>query len=148
MNIRSFSLAAYPVDDEVSFAGTSCNKWTSIPLDLDALLGRLDFGTVGTADYALPDEVPGAAKEVLLYVNTEVGYSGPADAVTHIKFFTSEGRREYAYYLGVHSYGNAAWNTNSVNIWLPITQERMVHVTISHKHSGNIFGMMGVIGYC
>lgn len=82
-----------------------------------------------------------------MYVYIQVGYSSPANEVTHVKIFTEDGNKDYVKYIGLRTYGNRAWNTNSDNLWFPMPSNRRVYVGVSNAHGGNISGNLYVIGY-
>ena len=118
--------------------------WTSVP---QTQIGYLPFTTTGTFSYQIPAIIPDVADEVLVYVYIQMGTSTPANEVTHVKIFTEQGENDYAKYIGLRTWSNSAWNTNSDNLWFPMPSNRRVNVYVSNAHGGNISGYLYVIGY-
>ena len=118
--------------------------WTSVPL---TQIGHTTFRHSGTLSYEIPNVIPDDAKEVLIYADFQSGSSGPRDRISHFKIFTEKGANDYAKYISLHSYGQAAWNTNSDNLWFPMPSNRRVYLNVPNVHSGNIRGRLYVIGY-
>ena len=119
-------------------------SWTSIP---KTSIGSSSFRSTGTTSFVLPAAVPNDAKEVLLYVIVNVGSSGPRDARSDIKLYTEEGANKYEQYIGIHTYGQSAWSTNSDNLWFPMTSNRRVYMQVPRTHSGNVDIQIYVVGY-
>ena len=120
--------------------------WNSLAMIQIASTSSIRYS--GTLSYNLPSEVPSTAKEVLLFVNFEHGYSGP-DRTTYFKIYTQEDDSHYEKYASLHTYSQSAWNTNSENMWLPVTSNRRVYVAKQGNTNltRNLHFYMYVIGY-
>ena len=125
-------------------------KWTPVP---KVKLGQVDTNQQGTQSFGLREIIPQAAREVLLYVNLQVGDSDPHDVSDDIKIFTADGSNEYAKYMAIHTYHQNAWVTNSSNMWLPITEKREISVVLPRSYKTGRFDdnhvhlILSVIGY-
>ena len=118
--------------------------WTSVPL---TQIGYTQFRSVGTLSYAIPNIIPDDAKEVLVYVSTFVGNSGPSSLISHLKIFTEIEENDYVKYVGIRTYPQDAWISNSDNLWFPMPSNRRVHVQVPNAHTSYIDGYFYVIGY-
>ena len=77
---------------------------------------------------------------------TRAGYSGPNQG-HFIKIYTEQNQKQYEKYIYVRSYGQNAWNTNSDNLWFPMTSGRQVFVESTLAHTGSIGVYLYAIGY-
>ena len=126
-------------DDDVANTG----HWT--PLG-KTRLGSASLQTTATQAFNLPVSVPVTAKNVLLFVDVQVGTSNP-ERISHVKLYTTHKGVQYAKYISVHTYSQGAWSTNSDNIWLPLFTSRTVYVKSPGTHFGNSFCTIDIIGY-
>ena len=126
-------------DDDVANTG----HWT--PLG-KTRLGSSSLKTTGAQAFHLPVSVPVTAKEVLLFVDIQVGISNP-NRISHVKLYTIHNGVHYAKYISVHTYEQDAWSTNSDNIWLPLFPNRVIYVQSPGTHFGNSFCTIDIIGY-
>ena len=123
-----------------------CNpavNWTSVPM---TSIGSSNARQSGTFAYDIPSVIPSSAKEVLVLASVEVGGSGPDSSHT-VKIYTKENQRQYEKYILLHSYHQNAWNTNSDNLWFPMTAGRQVFVQLTRTHTGNVSIRLHAIGY-
>ncbi len=82
-----------------------------------------------------------------MYVHAQVGTTSPVGLVTHLKIYTEEGDSDYVQYIGIRTYTNQAWNTNSDNLWFPMPSNRKLLVELSNTLGGYIDTSVYVIGY-
>ena len=82
-----------------------------------------------------------------MLADVRVGYSGPVDRAHYIKIYTQENQKQYEKYILLYSYNQDAWNTNSDNLWFPMTSGRQVFVELTYAHSGNLGIYLHAIGY-
>ena len=124
-----------------------CNpavNWTSVSM---TSIGSSTLRQTGTTAYDIPSVIPSSAKEVLVLADVRVGYSGPVDRAHYIKIYTQENQKQYEKYILLYSYNQDAWNTNSDNLWFPMTSGRQVFVELTYAHSGNLGIYLHAIGY-
>ena len=117
---------------------------TSVPT---ARIAFTELRRAGTLAYDIPNVIPNSAREVLVLVSVTVGHSGPAHRTHHVKVYTEQGQRQYEKYVFLISRGQSAWNTNSENMWLPLTSGRQVFVKSSYAHTGAVEVTVDAIGY-
>ena len=122
----------------------SAVNWTSVTM---TSIVSSNLRNTGTLTYDIPSVIPSSAKEVLLLASVGVGYSGPEGRSHYIKIYTEQGTHQYEKYIFIFSYGQGAWNTNSDNLWFPLTTERKVYVKLTYAHSGNLNLYIHAIGY-
>ena len=124
-----------------------CNhavNWTSVQL---TRIASFYLRHTGTLAYDIPNIIPITAKEVLVLADVQVGTSGPSNRQHYIKIYTQQGSQQYEKYITLKSYGHNAWNTNSDNLWFPMTSSRQVFVELTSAHTGSIIFTLHVIGY-
>lgn len=119
-------------------------NWTSVSM---IMIGYSTLQHTGTLAYDIPSIIPSSAKEVLIFVNLRIGDSGPSNRVHYIKIYTEENSQQYEQYIIMTSYNQNAYNTNSDNMWFPMTSGRQVFVKLSNSHTGNIQLILNAIGY-
>ena len=119
-------------------------NWTSVSM---TEIGRSNLQHTGTLAYNIPSIIPNSANEVLILVCARVGYTGPSDRVHYIKIYTEENSQQYEQYIYIMTYHQNAFNTNSDNMWFPMTSGRQVFVKLSSSHTGNLRLILHVIGY-
>ena len=118
--------------------------WTSVPM---TRIAYSQLRHTGTLAYDIPNLIPSSAREVLLLATVQTGYSWPRDRIQYIKIYTQQNHRHFEKYIMVRSYDQGAWNTNSDNLWFPMTPSRQVFVELTTTHGGNIDFTLHVIGY-
>lgn len=118
-------------------------NWTSVPR---TSIGSSNLRHTGTITYNIPSVIPNSAKEVLVLASVDVGGSGP-DRSHYVKIYTRQDQRQYEKYIFLHTYGQSAWNTNSDNLWFPMTSGRQVFVELTSTHTGNVAVNLHAIGY-
>ena len=119
-------------------------NWTSVSM---TEIGRSNLQHTGTLVYDVPSIVPSSAREVLIFVNIRVGYTGPSDLAHYIKIYTEENNQQYDQYIYIKTYPQVAYITNSDNMWFPMTSGRQVFVKLSTSHTGNLRLILHAIGY-
>ena len=91
--------------------------------------------------------VPSSASEVLVLASILVASSGPSPHAHYVKIYTEQDQRHYEKYILLVSYNQNAWNTNSDNLWFPMTSGRQVFVESTVAHNGTIGIHLHAIGY-
>ena len=125
-------------------SSTDHEHWT--PLD-KRRLGSASLKTTGAQAFHLPATVPVTAKEVLLFVDIQIGRTQPGRS-SHIELYTAHNGVHYAKYISVHTYDQNAWSTNSDNIWLPLFASRTIYVKSPNTHTDSIvFCSIDITGY-
>ena len=109
-------------------------------------IGNVDMSKPGNQTFGLGAAIPVSAKEVLIYVNLQLG-SCDSQVIEDIKIFTHDGNYEYAKYISLRSYTQIAWNTNSENMWFPITMNKIIQVYWPTAVTGHASFTLSVIGY-
>ena len=119
-------------------------NWTSVSM---TEIGRSNLQYTGTLAYDIPSIIPSSAKEILVLVSLRVGQSFPTNHVQFIKIYTEENSQQYEQYISIISYPHGAVNTNSDNMWFPMTSGRQIFVTLSTSHTGDLILILHAIGY-
>ena len=103
--------------------------------------------SANTFSYGLPNTVPSTAKEVLLFVVLQAGYSYPHDQKIFIKVYTENNGKRFEQYIFAITYRrNNDWSYSSDNMWFPMTTNRRVYVESPRALSG-VAMLVHVIGY-
>lgn len=137
----SFILLSFILFFDVSvFAQT----WTSVD---NAPVWTIDSTMEQT--FPIPDIVPNDATDVLIYIASEVGNYKPLD--NHVDWriwtFNPKSNGKYLTMLRVVFYNNAGWVTNSDNVLLPLTSERLIHSLLPVPEFLNCYQTICIIGY-
>ena len=119
-------------------------NWISVQL---TRIAYSNLRHTGTLAYDIPNVIPTTAKEVLVLATVQVGYSGPGDREHYIKIYTQQSGQQYEQYIMMRSYRQDAWNTNSDNLWFPVTSGRQVFVELTSAHTDGVIFTLHVIGY-
>ena len=123
----------------------NCNysaTWTSVPL---TTIGTSNLQHAGTLAYTIPRVIPSTAREVLVLASIYCGYT--PTIYQHIKIYTQQGTNHYEKYLFMFSHAQDAINTNSDNMWFPMTTNRRIYMEIPSAHGGHCGGLLKAIGY-
>lgn len=98
--------------------------------------------------FPIPDIVPNDASDVLVYIVSGVGNSNSPE--NHVDWqiwtFNPKSNGKYLTLLHLVFYNNPAWVTNSDNVWLPLTSERLIHSYLPVRGNGS-YQQIRVIGY-
>ena len=135
--------ATPPSIEQQCDCGSAVN-WTSVTM---TSIGSTNLRHTGTLAYDIPSVIPSSAKEVLVLASVGVGNSGPRGRSHFIKIYTQQGSHQYEKYIYIMSYPQSAINTNSDNLWFPMTTGRQVFVELSYAHTTNIHFYLHAIGY-
>lgn len=123
------------------------HTWTSVPITRIADSRFRSTIVPDTHSFEIPDIIPEEAKEVLLYAAFWSGNSNPT-VYSHFKIYTEEGDQKYEKYISLWTFNNNFGNTNSDNLWFPLTSNRRVYLEATHTFNANSGGHIFVIGYC
>ena len=118
-------------------------NWTSVPI---TGVGSSNLRHTGTLAYDIPSAIPSSAKEVLVLASLEVAGSGPGRS-HFVKIYTQQNQRQYEKYILLHTYNQNAWNTNSDNLWFPMTPSRQIFMELTVAHTGSVGVYLHAIGY-
>ena len=116
--------------------------WTSVPL---TRIGSNNLQHAGTLAYTIPSVIPSTAREVLVLAGIHCGHTPQLHQ--HIKIYTQQGTRRFEKYLQMYSYPQNAVNTNSDNMWFPMTTNHRIYMEIPSAHGSNCEGQLNAIGY-
>ena len=110
------------------------------------VIGSSTLREATTNAYVIPDIIPSSAREVLVFVGANIGYSniGP---YSDLKIFTQIGTTQYEKYLRLYSYNQVAYNSNSENMWFPMPPNRKVYLTVPKPYGESVVIGFYVIGY-
>ena len=110
-------------------------------------IGSTDLRTPATFQYIIPSIIPSTAKNVLVYVAMSCGHANRGVS-QHVKVFTKdESEKVYEKYLFMLHYPQYAHNTNSDNMWFPVTTDRKIYMTVFKDAGTNCGAYTHVIGY-
>ena len=118
--------------------------WTSVTITRIAFTQLRHTGTLA---YDIPSVIPNTAREVLVLVSVTVGNSGPDHRTHQLKIYTEQDQRQYEKYVFFISRSQNAWNTNSENMWFPVTSGRQIFVNSAYAHTGAVEVTLHAIGY-
>jgi len=107
-------------------------------------LGTLPLTTTNLSSYIVPEAIPAAAKQILLYATSYSGNSG-SNQSGHVDIYTKEGASTFNHRYRHYSYPNSAISFNSSTFWVPLTAERTIYAKSSVAHSTNNIGSSLVI---
>ena len=124
-------------------------NWTSIPrteIGSSTLRANQAFQS-----YRLPSYVPSTAKEVLVHVIVMCGRFGDYPN-QYIKLYAKDGLKQYEKYIFMRSWNtnSIAVNSNSDNMWFPVTSDRKIHMEVpgaAEQRCPDSNGKVFVIGY-
>ena len=119
--------------------------WNPLPLTTDRPLGHITFEKA-VYDFDLPEDLPRSAREILLFIFVDIGWSKPNRRIS-LKVFTQVDGRHQAHYMSLHTYEQHSFSTNSDNIWLPVGSDRKVYVDVPHTCERGLEGCVCLIGY-
>ena len=119
-------------------------NWTSVT---KTRVGFTHSRATGTLAYDIPSVIPSSAKEVLILASAAVCNSGPSGNNHYIKIYTQQGSQQFEKYLYIVTYVQNTWNTNSDNLWFPMTTGCQVFVELTSAHTGDIGFFLDAIGY-
>ena len=124
-------------------------NWTSIPrteIGSSTLRANQAFQS-----YSLPSSIPSTANEVLVHVVVICGRLGDYPN-QYIKLYAKDGSQQYEQYIFLKSWetNNIAINSNSDNMWFPVTSDRKIHMEVPGAAEQSCYDSTGkvfVIGY-
>ena len=119
-------------------------NWTSVSL---TQIGTSPLRQAGTLAYDIPSVIPNSAKEVLVLASIRMGYTPPSGLLYYIKIYTQQNSQQYEKYLTTYSWKTVALDTNSDNLWFPLTTGRQVFVESSLAGTSDVQFYLDVIGY-
>ena len=119
-------------------------NWTSVPM---TRIAYSQLRHTGILAYDIPSVIPSSAKEVLMLASVTVGGTGPAEREHFVKIYTKQDLKQYEKYILLRTTPHTAYNTNSDNLWFPMTSGRQMFVELTYAHTGQLFFYLHVIGY-
>ena len=100
-----------------------------------------------TYNFQIPDVIPLTARELLVYASVKCGTATVQRSGDIIVYVMHNGLR-FEKFLYMHGYRwQAAFNTNSDNVWFPMPSDRLVHLEITAAIPGNCSARLSTIGY-
>ena len=144
-SFEAFQKLSAPLQASQQQQQCSCSysaTWTSVPL---TAIGSNNLRRAGTLSYTIPSVIPSSASEVLVLAGIYCGSSSTLHQ--HIKIYTKEGTKRYEKYLQMYSHPQTGRNTNSDNMWFPMTSNRKIYMEIPSAHGSNCEGQLNAIGY-
>jgi len=119
--------------------------WTSVPL---TKIGTSDLQSGGTIHYQIPDVIPDAAKEVFIHVAAFQGNTYlDRELNDFLKIYTVNGYNTYEQYLYLYGYPQDAVNTNSDNMWFPMSSNRSIYLEVPVVNGPHCWVGLYAIGY-
>ena len=109
-------------------------------------VGSLNLDTASTFHFQIPDIIPRTASEFLLYAYFACGTAG-TQRENDIMIYVEHGGVRLEKFLYLRSYNQAAWNTNSDNMWFPVPADRQVHVSVQTTIPRYCYVRLYMIGY-
>ena len=91
--------------------------------------------------------IPLSAKSILVNALFQSGFSNPDHTSTFHIYTKDKNGKKFYFPLFAHTYNQNAWSYNNQSQWVPITDDRMVHVTCTGSFSGNTGGNVTIIGW-
>ena len=146
------------VDDRIATAiNTTVNAicssesvmWT--PVAKTPIIGpeaslRLSLENATTYNFQIPDVIPLTARELLVYASVKCG-TATLRRFGDIVFYVMHNGLRFENLLYMHGYEQAAFNTNSDNMWFPMPADRLIHLEITVAIPGNCLTLLSAIGY-
>lgn len=142
-SVQDLCVSLSPPAQQQCDCGHAVN-WTSVSM---TQIAYSQLRQTGTLVYDIPSVIPSSAEEVLLLASVAVGRTGPSNSWHHIKIYTQQDSQQYEKYLTIYTWPNKAHNTNSDNLWFPMTTDRQVFVELSVAHTGHLHFYLNAIGY-
>ena len=109
--------------------------------------GTLNF--VQTYQFNIENIIPDTATQVLIYARTHCGNTKqPAAVFADVSVFVNIDGMLLSKYLLVIGYAQDAYNTNSDNMWFPVSSTKTIHVDSPRPIPGICEFRLTAIGYC
>ena len=135
---------ATAINTTVSAISSESAMWT--PVAKTAISpGGLTLENATTFTFQIPDIIPLAAREFMVYAVVKCGTAHQRTG--DIIFYVMHHGLRFEKFLYMHSYNQAAWNTNSDNMWFPMPADRLLHVEITVAITGNCSTLFFTTGY-
>ena len=136
---------ATAINTTVSAISSESATWTPVA-KTPISPGGLSLQNATTFNFQIPDIIPLAAREFMVYAIVKCGGTNH-QRVGDIIFYVMHNGLRFEKFLYMHSYGQEAWNTNSDNMWFPMPADRLLHVEITVAIPGNCRALFFAIGY-
>jgi hypothetical protein len=129
----------------ISAINSKSAMWT--PVDKTNISqGGISLEDATTYSFQIPDVIPLTAREFMVYAIVKCG-TAQLQREGDIIFYVMHNGFKFEKFLYMHSYNQAAWNTNSDNIWFPMPADRLIHVEITVALPGDCLALFSAIGY-
>ena len=137
---------ATAINTTVSAISSESATWTPVA-KTPISPGGLSLQNATTFNFQIPDIIPLAAREFMVYAIVKCGGTHH-QRVGDIIFYVMHNGLRFEKFLYMHSYRyQEAWNTNSDNMWFPMPADRLLHVEITVAIPGNCRTLFFTIGY-
>ena len=137
---------ATAINTTVSAISSESAMWTPVA-KTPISPGGLNFRNATTYTFQIPDVIPLAAREFMVYGIVKCG-TAHFQEVGDIIFYVMYNGLRFEKFLHMHSYRyQEAWNTNSDNMWFPMPADRLFHVEITVAIPGNCRTLFFTTGY-
>ena len=135
---------ATAINTTVSAISSESAMWTPVaktPIGPEGV--SLENAT--TYNFQIPDVIPLTARELLVYASVKCGTAQLGDII-FLNHVMRNGLR-FEKFLYMHGHEQAAFNTNSDNMWFPVPADRLMHLEITVAVPGNCLALLSTIGY-
>ena len=107
---------------------------------------RLSLENATSYNFQIPNVIPLTARELLVYASVKCGTARLRRFGDIILYVMCNGLR-FEKLLYMHGHEQAAFNTNSDNMWFPVPADRLMHLEITVAVPGNCLALLSTIGY-
>ena len=145
-NITIDEKIATAINTTVSAISSESATWTPVAKTPISPAEGLTLENATTFNFQIPDIIPLAAREFMVYGIVKCGTAHLQRAGDIILYVMHNGL-QFEKFLYMHSYEQAAWNTNSDNMWFPMPADRLLHVEITVAIPGTCRALFSTIGY-
>ena len=145
MNATVDDRIATAINTTVSAISSESAMWTPVaktPIGPEGV--SLENAT--TYNFQIPNVIPLTARELLVYASVKCGTAHLRRFGDIILYVMRNGLR-FEKLLYMHGHEQAAFNTNSDNMWFPVPADRLMHLEITVAVPGNCLALLSTIGY-
>ena len=131
----------------ITTISTESATWTPV---VKTHIGNFSLQNATTYNFQIPDIIPFAAREFMVYGIVKCGRSDPLTNKSkgQIIFYVIHNGLRFDKFLFMESnYNRNAWTTNSDNMWFPMPADRLLHVEITVDNPGNCSTLFFTTGY-
>ena len=137
---------ATAINTSISAISSESATWTPVAKTPISPAEGLTLENATTFNFQIPDIIPLAAREFMVYAIVKCGTS-PFQRTGDIIFYVMNNGLRFEKFLYMRSYNQNAWNTNSDNMWFPMPADRLLHVEITVAFPGDCRTLFSTTGY-